>query len=71
MAHIVLYADDFSYDIWEQYCQICGESSNAISLTITFDMIDGVKAEYDYNEEEWEDEEELEEEEEKDEIIIG
>ena len=26
-AHIKLYADDFSCDVWEEYCEICKEES--------------------------------------------
>ena len=52
MAHIILYADDFSYDVWEEYCEICGEDASAISLTISFDIYKNVKAVYEEDEEE-------------------
>ena len=45
MNYIVLYAEDFSDSVWADYCDICGESYNAISLTIPFDML-AVTAEY-------------------------
>lgn len=46
MAYIILYADDFTTDVWEEYCEICKEEPSAISLTITFDEFENVKAEY-------------------------
>lgn len=38
-AHIILYADDYSYDVWEDYCNICGVSSSANSICIGFDYV--------------------------------
>ena len=35
--HIVLYADEFADDIWEQYCDICGAPSDSTEITIYFD----------------------------------
>lgn len=46
MAHIVLYKDEFDNDVWAEYCDICGEDSSAIKLTIIFDRNNGVVAEY-------------------------
>ena len=42
---IILYADEFRADVWEQYCKICGESPDAISLQIAFNDYE-VEAEY-------------------------
>lgn len=36
-TRIVLYADDFDEDVWEQYCEICDVPYNTISeITIYF-----------------------------------
>ena len=60
--YIVLYAEDFNSDIWEEYCEICGESPSAISLRIPFNP-QKVEAEYEeYDESDGEYEEEDEEE---------
>ena len=40
MSHIIIYADDFSYDIWEEYCEICGVDPSATSISISFDEDD-------------------------------
>ena len=52
MRHIILYADDFNCDVWTEYCEICGEDADACSLTISFDEINGVRAEYENDERE-------------------
>lgn len=36
MKHIILYADEFDSDVWEDYCKICGVSRNSRSITIIF-----------------------------------
>ena len=36
MNRIVLYADEFDYDVWQQYCDICGVSYNATYIEIKF-----------------------------------
>lgn len=53
---IVLYADEFSKDVWEEYCDICGEDSSAISLTIRF-VEEDCEAEYLEDDEERDDNE--------------
>lgn len=37
---IVLYADEFDEDIWEQYCEICDVPSDSSEITIYFDTKD-------------------------------
>lgn len=44
-SRIVLYADEFDGDAWATYCEICGESPRASSLTIYFDASE-VEADY-------------------------
>ena len=44
-SRIVLYADEFPEDVWDEYCDICGEDSSAISLTIRF-VKEDCEAEY-------------------------
>ena len=56
-SHIILYPEDFSYDVWEEYCEICGVHSSATSITIVFNDED-VRAEYGDDYEEDDDEEE-------------
>ena len=34
---IILYADEFDADSWEQYCEICGVPATAYKITIFFD----------------------------------
>jgi len=36
MKYIILYADEFDYDTWEQYCDICGVSRNSTVIKISF-----------------------------------
>ena len=67
MSHIILYADDFNYDVWKEYCEICGVHPSAISITIIFDDND-VKAYYD--EEDYDDEDEEEDEDEDEEEYV-
>ena len=38
-AHIKLYADDLSCDVWEEYCEICKVSTNANVIYIGFDYL--------------------------------
>ena len=52
MAYITLYADEFPSYVWEEYCAICKEGHDAISLTIKFDVFKDVKAEYEDEENE-------------------
>ena len=40
MNYIVLYADDFPTDVWEQYCDICGADSDSAYLKIKFRIED-------------------------------
>ena len=52
--YIVLYPEDFAGDVWEDYCSICGESADALSLTIRFNSRN-TEAEYsDDDDEEYE-----------------
>jgi hypothetical protein len=37
MSYIILYADDYDWDVWEQYCEICGVSKDASCIRINFD----------------------------------
>lgn len=55
MAYIRLYADEFPYHVWNEYCEICKESPMAISLTIKFDALKDVEAEYEDDEDETDD----------------
>ena len=43
---VILYAEDFTADVWEQYCIICNKSPMATSLKIIFNEGD-VEEEYD------------------------
>jgi hypothetical protein len=36
MNQIILYADDYDYDVWEQYCDICGVSRKSTYIKIKF-----------------------------------
>lgn len=40
MNYIVLYADDFDNDTWEQYCNICNASYNSSYIKIEFNNED-------------------------------
>lgn len=37
MSYIILYADDYDWDVWEEYCAICGVSEDASCIRIQFD----------------------------------
>lgn len=45
-AHIILYADDYSYDVWEDYCHICGVGYDSTEINIGFNY-DNVEAKTD------------------------
>ena len=36
MNYIVLYADEYEYDVWEQYCNICKVSCDSTYIKIKF-----------------------------------
>lgn len=36
MNYIVLYADEYACDVWEQYCDTCGVSYDATYIKIKF-----------------------------------
>lgn len=40
MRHIVLYAEDYDYDVWQEYCDICGVDCYATSIKIKFNSED-------------------------------
>ena len=40
MNYIALYAADFDWDIWQEYCNICGADSSAYCIRIQFDLND-------------------------------
>lgn len=40
MNYIVLYADDYDYDVWKEYCDICHVPYDVISITIRFNLGD-------------------------------
>ena len=40
MDYIVLYADEHDYDVWMQYCDICGVSYDSFSIKIKFNKAD-------------------------------
>ena len=40
MNYIVLYADDYDFDVWEEYCNICGVGCSATYIKIKFDHND-------------------------------
>ena len=33
---IVIYADEFDYDVWQEYCEICNVPTDATSIEIKF-----------------------------------
>lgn len=37
LCQIVLWAEDFKADVWEEYCRIAGATPDAESIGITFD----------------------------------
>jgi len=39
-SRIVLYADEFDEDVWEQYCEICDVPYDSSEITIYFDTKD-------------------------------
>ena len=36
MNRITLYADEFSFDVWKEYCRICDVPCTATEITIHF-----------------------------------
>ena len=40
MNCIILYADEFDCDVWEQYCDICGVSYDSSYIKIKFNNND-------------------------------
>ena len=40
MKYIILYADEYDYDVWEQYCDICGVSYTSTYIKIRFNEND-------------------------------
>lgn len=40
MNYIVLYPDDYDYDVWENYCDICGVGYDATCIKIKFNPDD-------------------------------
>lgn len=40
MEYIVLYADEYNNDVWEQYCDICGVSCYSTYIKIKFNRED-------------------------------
>lgn len=48
MNYIVLYADDYNYDVWEEYCDICDVPYYATYIKINFKSKD---VEFDDNDE--------------------
>lgn len=36
MNYIVLYADDYDWDVWQDYCDVCGVTYNATYIKIKF-----------------------------------
>lgn len=40
MNYIVLYADDYDYDVWVEYCDICHVPHSATSIEIKFNLND-------------------------------
>ena len=38
--YIILYADEFSFDAWEGYCEACGVSKDATEIKIYFNEKD-------------------------------
>lgn len=40
MNHIVLYADNFDWDVWKEYCDICDVGYSATYIDIKFNPCD-------------------------------
>ena len=40
MDYIVLYADDFDYDVWKEYCDICGVGYDATYIRFNFSNVE-------------------------------
>ena len=40
MNYIVLYADDYDCDVWQEYCDVCGVSCDATYIKIKFNYND-------------------------------
>lgn len=55
-AHIKIYAEDFPYDVWEEYCDICKVSYNSTMICIGFDYGNVESDEDEDDFEEWWDE---------------
>lgn len=36
MNYIILYADDYDHDVWQEYCDVCGVGYNATYIKIKF-----------------------------------
>ena len=53
MDYIVLYAEDYYWDVWERYCDICGASRNATCIKIHFDPKD---VEYEMDDDDYDEE---------------
>lgn len=46
LNYIILYADEFNSDVWEEYCDVCDVPHSATEITIKFvkknvDYVDG------------------------------
>ena len=54
MNYIALYAEDFDWDVWQEYCDICGAGYDATCIRIKFDLDD---VEYDCDDDDEEDDE--------------
>ena len=52
---IILYADDFDHDVWEEYCDVVGVSHYASSISIKFNHEDVEAGDEYYEDEEEED----------------
>lgn len=36
MRHIIIYAEDYDYDVWKEYCDICDADYDATYIKIAF-----------------------------------
>ena len=52
-SKIILYADEFDYDTWAQYCDICGVHRSATAISIQFKKKDVMAAYEDEDEDEY------------------
>lgn len=57
MDYIVLYSEDYYWDVWERYCDICGVHRGATCIKIHFDpkYVEYEMDDDDYDEEDDED----------------